>query len=190
MENENSKTDGYKIQIPADFIVFKVKYPISSMENNLVFWDGEPAEFFSIAREMGSKFIYAYREKEKGQSGELEIEKDEFGFIVSGFFHVLSARIDSGSGRQIKNVNKSAGIPTEETSSNILGRDPEEIAKDMASFVRANLDFMSPDSFNLQYFFRKFWESHGINASISPATEQRRLMTRIENLATAKIKKL
>ena len=60
----------------------------------------------------------------------------------------------------------------------------------MATYVRANLDYMSPDPFNLQYFFKKFWESHGVNPSLPPGSEKRRLMTQIENLATAKIKKL
>lgn len=191
MEEEKNKMDDYKIHVPEEFTVFKMKYPLTSLENNLVFWDGnDPSEFFSTAREMGCKFIYVYREKERDMNIEMDIEKDEFGFLVSGVFHVLSAKIDPKSGQQIRTAKKPEEKPVAEVGSTILTRDPDEIASDMAAFVRANLDYMSPDPFNLQYFFKKFWESHGVNPSLPPGTEQRRLMTRIENIATAKIKKL
>ncbi|MFG1503100.1 MAG: hypothetical protein AAE984_07190 [Cuniculiplasma divulgatum] len=191
MEEEKNRMEDYKIRIPDEFTVFRMKYPLTSLENNLVFWDGDNhAEFFATAREMGCKFIYVYREKERDRNNEMDIEKDEFGFLVSGVFHVLSARIDPKSGQQIRASKKPEEKAIEDAGSNILTRSPEEIASDMASYVRANLDYMSPDPFNLQYFFKKFWESHGVNPSLPPGSEKRRLMTQIENAATAKIKKL
>ena len=191
MEEEKNNREDYKIPIPEGFTVFPMKYPLTSLENNLVFWDGsDPSEFFSTAKEMGSRFIYVYREKERDPGIEMDIEKDEFGFLVSGVFHVLSARIDPKSGQQIRSPKKPEEKVIEDAGSNIFTRTPEEIASDMATYVRANLDYMSPDPFNLQYFFKKFWESHGVNPSLPPGSEKRRLMTQIENMATAKIKKL
>jgi hypothetical protein len=191
MVSEENSVVEQKINIPAEFTVFRLKYPITSLEVNVVFWNGtDPSGFFSLANEMGAKSIYIYSEGSADNGKEPVVEKDEFAFMIDGVFHVLSAVVDTKTGKPIRRESKSMPEVSKERGHALQERDPEELSSEMASFVKANLDYMSPDPFNLQYFFKKFWESHGVDTSVAPGSEQRKLMNKIENMAALKIKSL
>ena len=46
------------------------------------------------------------------------------------------------------------------------------------------------DSFNLQYFFKKYWERLGIDREKVMLTNERSVIENIEKLATSKIKSM
>ena len=188
MEKDRYAAEDPKSGIPQEFKIFKVKYPFSSLKANVVFWDGsEASAFFSVARDMGATCIYVYREMAKDADVNANSENDEFGFMISGVFHVFHTK-SSAEKVSIGHNDAPRDISSDKGSA-ALARGPDELSDEMAIFVKANLDYMSPDAFNLQYFFKKFWESHGVDTSAPPGSEQRKFMTKVENMASLKIKK-
>ncbi|WP_393971721.1 hypothetical protein OXIME_000301 [Oxyplasma meridianum] len=70
----------------------------------------------------------------------------------------------------------------------MMDQNQDEIVADIVNFVTLNLDYMSPDSYNLQYFYKKYWESKGIKGTVQPGTKWRKYMDGIEQKATQKFR--
>lgn len=184
--NEDEIRNNFKLVLPEDFMVFKSKYPLTSTIRNFILWkDNEPKKFIEIARSMQAKQIYLYSEKETAEPSR-STPVTEIGFLFSGVFHIMSLY----EGGQKDEVSfKSTEVPGMSSGSHLLEMKPEDVATEMVQFVRGKLDYMSPDSFNIQYFFKKFWQSHGVDTNFLPGTEQKKLINQIEKLASDRLKK-
>lgn len=86
----------------------------------------------------------------------------------------------------IKHVDNS--VENEKILEEIMNQNQDEIVADIVNFVSLNLDYMSPDSYNLQYFYKKYWESKGIKGTLQPGTKWRKYMDGIEQRATQKFR--
>ena len=177
--------DGSEIGIPEEFMVFRTRYPLTSTLNNFVLWnENDRQKFMEIARKMQSSRIYLYLD-EGNEMDEPSPKIIEMGFEASGIFHIMS----EGGRKQSQEQGQTDNSPTPATGNHLLSMKVEEISSELVQFVRSNLDYMSPDSFNLQYFFKKFWQSHGIDVDFLPGTEERKIMNQAERLASEKLKK-
>lgn len=86
----------------------------------------------------------------------------------------------------IKHVDNS--VENEKILEEMMNQNQDEIVADIVNFVSLNLDYMSPDSYNLQYFYKKYWESKGIKGTLQPGTKWRKYMDGIEQRATQKFR--
>jgi alpha-galactosidase/6-phospho-beta-glucosidase family protein len=85
-----------------------------------------------------------------------------------------------------KNVDNSA--ENEKILEEMMNQNQDEVVVDIVNFVSMNLDYMSPDSYNLQYFYKKYWESKGIKGIVPQGTKWRKYMDGIEQKATQKFR--
>ena len=150
-----------------------------------ILYNGTLEDFLSIAYDLGIKIIYANRTGQ-GRDDENFIPA-KIGFLHEGLMHVFSSAnheiADSRRVEQPKTINGNSVLHRME-------QNPDEEAKNMAVWVKSNLNYMSPDSFNLQYFFKKYWERLGIDREKVMLTNERSVIENIERLATSKIKTL
>jgi len=85
--------------------------------------------------------------------------------------------------KNIDNVEENEKILDE-----MMNQNQDEIVADMVNFVSMNLDYMSPDSYNLQYFYKKYWESKGVKGHVPPGSKWRKYMDGVEMKATQKFR--
>lgn len=85
--------------------------------------------------------------------------------------------------KNIDNVEENEKILDE-----MMNQNQDEIVADMVNFVSMNLDYMSPDSYNLQYFYKKYWESKGVRGTVPPGSKWRKYMDGVEMKATQKFR--
>lgn len=181
-ENKNE----FKLDLPEDLMVFKSKYPLTSTIRNFILWkDNDQNKFLEIARSMQARQIYLYSEIDTSDSTH-STPVIEIGFLFSGVFHIMS--LYEGTQKEQASF-KNTEVPGIPSGGHLLERKPEEVATELVQFVRGKLDYMSPDSFNIQYFFKKFWQSHGIDTNLLPGTDQKKLINQIEKLASDRLKK-
>lgn len=150
-----------------------------------IFYDGTLEEFLSIADDLGIKVIYANRAG-SGDGDENSIP-EKLGYLHEGIMHVFSSAKDDSTGSSKAELLKMGN------GNSVLHRieqNPDEEARNMAVWVKSNLNYMSPDSFNLQYFFKKYWERLGIDREKVMLTNERSVIENIEKLATSKIKSM
>ena len=148
-----------------------------------IFYNGTLEEFLSIADDLGIKVIYANRAG-SGDGDENSIP-EKLGFLHEGIMHVFSSAKDDRT-----DLSKAEKLKTDNGNSVLhrIEQNPDEEARNMAVWVKSNLNYMSPDSFNLQYFFKKYWERLGIDREKVMLTNERSVIENIEKLATSKIK--
>ncbi|MCL4452094.1 MAG: hypothetical protein M1327_05680 [Candidatus Thermoplasmatota archaeon] len=148
-------------------------------------FNGTAADFLSIASSLGVKFIYVASQGSISDSDNTVPES--CGFIQDGFIHVFINKQNSTESSGKPDVHPTAANPDALTR---MKQNPDEESKNMAMWVKSNLNYMSPDSFNLQYFFTKYWARLGIDRSATLDSENRTIIEQIEKMATAKIKSL
>ena len=150
-----------------NFLVYPTKYLFKKDSEHVMVWSGTDVyEFLDFAKSLDKRIIYTYTplhtEKENSESSD-SAEPASVAFITDGFLNVFL--IDQDLSQAIGHEISSAQSPSDEHKLGVLelmSQDPDKLAKEMANFVKTNLDYMSPDPFNLAYFFKKFWESKGI----------------------------
>ncbi|MGC8515438.1 MAG: hypothetical protein ACP5OC_04785, partial [Thermoplasmata archaeon] len=146
-------------------------------------FNGSAGDFLSLASSLGVKLIYISSQGSMPNSDNTVPER--FGFIQDGFIHVFINSENSTERSGKPDIQPTAVIPDALTR---MKQNPEEESKNMAMWVKSNLNYMSPDSFNLQYFFSKYWARLGIDRSATLDSENRTIIEQIEKMATAKIK--
>ena len=146
-------------------------------------FNGSAGDFISIASSLGVKVMYVANQDSVSNSDDTLPER--FGFVHDGFIHVFinSQSSSESSGKQ--DIQPNPPAPDALTR---MKQNPDEESKNMAMWVKANLNYMSPDSFNLQYFFSKYWARLGIDRSATLDSDNRTIIEQIEKIATAKIK--
>lgn len=164
---------------------YPLKNSVTMSGSNVLMWGrDDPEEFLSMFTETGNNILY-YFQPPMGEKSRDESEYFELAFISNGFLHVftnIGHPPVSDSGAVSSTVKGNSG------QTDLLNRNPDELADEMANFVSMNLDYMSPDTFNLQYFYKKFWSSLGINPDLPAGSDLRRMMDKIESMTTRKIK--
>ncbi|MCW6169214.1 MAG: hypothetical protein LVQ96_07210 [Thermoplasmatales archaeon] len=150
-----------------NFLVYPSKYLFKKDSEHVLVWSGTDVyKFLDFAKSLDKRVIYTYTplhpENENPETPE-STEPAAVGFIIEGFLNVFL--IDQDLSQAIGHEISSAPSVSDEHKlgvSELIAQDPDKLAKEMANFVKANLDYMSPDPFNLAYFFKKFWESKGV----------------------------
>ncbi len=181
MEKETPDLAEIMRAVSSKFKIFPLKRSVLENQGVCLIWkpSGDPMDFLAFAEDASARVIYHY--KREGEDSSTP-EYHELAYIDSGFIHVLCLDLtgNSSSDSMIRG-------PVEEPLP-IMNRKPEDVAVDVADYVMLNLDYMSPDTFNLQYFFRKYWQSMGLDPGLPPGSDLRKFMDRVEELATRKIK--
>lgn len=146
-------------------------------------FNGSAGDFISVASSIGVKVIYVASQDSMPNPDNTLPER--FGFVHDGFFHVF---INSQSSSESSGKQDILPNPPALDALTRMKQNPDEESKNMAMWVKANLNYMSPDSFNLQYFFSKYWARLGIDRSATLDSDNRTIVEQIEKMATAKIK--
>ena len=165
----------------AKFRIFPLKRSVLENPCRCLIWKtpGDPMEFLSFAEEASAKVIYHYINEGKNSS---QAEYHELAYIDGCFIHVFPLELSGSATTDAAKPEHGKEDPS------IVSRNPEDLAAEMADYVMLNLDYMSPDTFNLQYFFRKYWQSKGLDPELPPESDLRKFMNQVEELATRKIK--
>lgn len=148
-------------------------------------FNGSSKEFISTAVTLGIKIIYLPANFTSGSMDNTPVDK--IGFLRDGFMHVFSSE------KILQAPEKSPKLATPVSNSDPISRvkqNPDDEARNMALWVKSNLNYMSPDSFNLQYFFTKYWNRLGIDRTTALNSGDRSIIEEVERLATSKIKTL
>lgn len=179
----NESVDLHEIlkEASSTFRIFPLKRSIMENPGMALVWkhDNNPVEFLEFAREASAKVLYHYL-RENGDSSQGEYH--ELAYIDNGFIHVFCHKYTDDVWAGKENKDRSSVVPS------IADRKPDDVAAEMADYVMLNLDYMSPDSFNLQYFFKKYWQSRGLDPAAPPGSALRKYMDAVEDAATRKIK--
>ncbi len=165
---------------------FKI-YPTTDLDlftgSQAIRFIGSAADFLSIASSLGVMVIYI-EDHGSELSGNNNLP-EKFGFLKDGFIHVFD------SSAEPKDTAKQGVTQPLSGNTDVLSRikqNPDEESRNMAMWVKSNLNYMSPDSFNLQYFFSKYWERLGIDRSATLNSSDRTIIEEIEKMTTAKIR--
>jgi hypothetical protein len=168
--------------------LYPLQNSIMSTFDQILIWKGDdPSKFIETMIHENAPILYHYISPgSSGPDNQAPPEHEEIAFLVNGFVHLFVR----SSGTPARKTAAVAGQPVEpgQSQGNIPDRAPEEVAADMTNFVSMSLDYMSPDTFNLQYFFKKYWQSQGLNPDIPAGSSLRKFMDRVEEISTRKIK--
>jgi hypothetical protein len=144
---------------------------------------GSATDFLSIASSLGVVVIYIGDNGSKLPDNNTLSEK--FGFLRDGYMHVFDSSAESNNAEEQQEKQPSSGnVGTLDR----IKQNPDEESRNMAMWVKSNLNYMSPDSFNLQYFFSKYWQRLGIDRLATLNSGDRAIIEEIEKMATARIK--
>ena len=168
--------------------VYPLQNSIMGTFNQILIWKGDdPSKFVETMLSEHTPILYHYvSSSSSGAPSQAPAEHEEIAFLLNGFVHLFVRSSVAGSAKppSAPEPPHGAGLP----QGTIPDRSPEEVAADMTNFVLLNLDYMSPDTFNLQYFFKKYWQSQGLNPDIPAGSTLKKFMDKVEEISTRKIK--
>jgi len=169
MTDQNSKQKSINDYLNKNFLRFPTRYIFKKDSENVIVWNSTDVfEFLDLAKKLGKQIIYVYKPSTPGKTNNEPSNSDEpaaIGFSNDGFLNIFIIDEDLSQAYGHEVSHQSSSLDEHKLSvSELINQDPDKLASEMASFVNANLDYMSPDPFNLQYFYKKFWESKGVNA--------------------------
>jgi hypothetical protein len=168
--------------------VYPLQNSIMGTFSQILIWKGDdPSKFVETMMNEHVPILYHYISPgSSGTASQATAEHEEVAFLENGFVHlfVRSSVTPAPKPASISELPQGPGQP----QGTIPDRSPEEVAADMTNFVSMSLDYMSPDTFNLQYFFKKYWQSQGLNPDIPAGSALKKFMDRVEEISTRKIK--
>ncbi len=172
----------------SEFTVFRAKIPVSEGMGHFVEYSGEPSGFLKLARSLSVKLLYVY---ETEIDANLQDRDDipqtmEIGFSHEGTMHV--ARMHNIEPAKVAHHGIHSAPKEEDAASTIIAAGKDPVVSQIVQYVKVSLDYMSADSFNIQYFFKKFWESKGIDKESKLPQELRQFIDSVESEAIPKLK--
>ncbi len=174
-------------EISGKIKVYPLRNSIMSTFNQVLIWNGDDlSKFMETVTAENVSMIYHYVSPDSTESDDHLPEHEEIAFLANGFVH-LFLRSSGIHNAEKAPASEHSQVPGQ-SQATITERKPDEVAEDMTNFVSMNLDYMSPDTFNLQYFFRKYWQSQGLNPDIPAGSSIRKFMDKVEKISTRKIK--
>ncbi len=183
---EEEKKDPLSLAyIRSRFILYPTTWVDLFTDSNAIKFKGSAEEFVSMALGLGIKVIYLPASSDLNGTDNTSL--DRIGFLRDGFMHVFS------SDKVLSDVEKTHEHAAPVSNDDPIFRarqSPEDEARSMALWVKSNLNYMSADSFNLQYFFTKYWNRLGIDRTAALNSSDRSTIEEVEKLATSKIKSL
>lgn len=168
MADQSSSKGDLNNFLKKNFQVFPTKYLFKEDSEHVIVWNGKDvSDFLDLVKSLDKHLIYVYKPsgaEKPSDNQDNSAQPDAIGFTSDGFLNVfiIDEDLSQAVGHEVSHAS-TLSSDHKLSVSELMNQDPEELATEMASFVRANLDYMSPDPFNLQYFFKKFWESRGVN---------------------------
>ncbi len=192
MADQSSSKGDLNNYLKKNFQVFPTKYLFKKDSEHVIVWNGKDvSDFLDLVKTLDKHMIYVYKPSGAEKASENQESSDQpaaIGFANDGFLNIfiIDEDLSQAVGHEVSHASTLSN-DHKLSVSELMNQDPEELAREMASFVNANLDYMSPDPFNLQYFFKKFWESKGINVDQNDRNFKS-LKDKIELRATSIIK--
>ncbi|MCL4307203.1 MAG: hypothetical protein M1302_02875 [Candidatus Thermoplasmatota archaeon] len=168
--------------------VYPLQNSIMATFNQILIWKGDdPSKFVETMISENVPILYHYISPVSlGTDSQAPAEHEEIAFLVNGFVHLFIRSTVTPAAKPASSSERSQGLSQSQGA--IPDRSPEEVAVDMTNFVSMSLDYMSPDTFNLQYFFKKYWLSQGLNPDIPAGSALKKFMDKVEEISTKKIK--
>ncbi|MEM0157665.1 MAG: hypothetical protein QXN26_06350 [Thermoplasmataceae archaeon] len=167
--------------------IYPLRNSIMGTINQILIWNGDdPSKFLETMNAENVSILYHYISPDSTESEDHVPEHEEIAFLANGFMHLFVR--SSGIRATEKAPEHEQHQDPGQSFVAITERKPEDVAADMTNFVSMNLDYMSPDTFNLQYFFKKYWQSQGLNPDIPAGSSLRKFMDKVEEISTRKIK--
>lgn len=153
--------------------LLNVMTPPSIHPFSMISSDADVPTFIELSKSIGDKLLYYFEEGSKDNSGNVTPTRIELAFPYNGIVNVLV--LSEEPPVKVTDSGTSRVSVTETDQYEYLFRDMDKLVDSIVRYVTVNLDFMSPDTFNLRYFFKKFWISKGIDPEKATGTLKDRI---------------